>query len=198
MNSQLAYFRSLAGKTLTPERLRHTLGVETLAAELASRYGIDPEDARLAALVHDWAKGYSYEEQIRRAQEWMLISYPEDLDNPQVIHGRIAAYMLQHEYGITNQDVLNAIANHTLGRPDMSPLEMLIYSADLTEPGRDFPGVDKLRQKLYHDLREGTLACVEHTLDYLKNNNKQVHPLTALTYASLKAELNRRRYEFGN
>lgn len=188
MNSRLVYFRSLAEESLTPERLRHTLGVEALAAELAPKYGIDPDDARLAALVHDLAKGYSQEEQIRRAQEWKLIQYPEDLENPQVIHGRIAAYELQHVYGLDNRDILNAVANHTLGRPDMSPLEMLIYSADLTETGRDFPGVDKLRQKLYHDLREGTTACVEHTLAYLRKNNKQIHPLTALTYASLTSE----------
>ncbi|UWG99316.1 bis(5'-nucleosyl)-tetraphosphatase (symmetrical) YqeK [Dehalobacter sp. DCM] len=188
VDSRLAYFRLLAEEMLTPERLQHSLGVEALAAELAPKYNIVPDDARLAALVHDLAKGYSLEEQIRRAKELKLIVYPQDIENPQVLHGRLAAYMLEHDYGVGNQDILQAVANHTLGRPNMSPLEMLIYSADLTEPGRDFPGVDKLRQKLYHDLREGTLACVEHTLNYLNMNKKRVHPLTALTYASLKSE----------
>jgi HD superfamily phosphohydrolase YqeK len=49
--------------------------------------------------------------------------------------------------------------------------------------------VDKLREKLYHDLKEGTLACVEHILNYLQEKNKMVHPLTILTYEDLKKNI---------
>ncbi|MCM1566563.1 MAG: HD domain-containing protein [Dehalobacter sp. 4CP] len=186
MNDRLEYFRTLASRKLSLERFQHTLGVEALAVELAPKFGVKEGDAGLAALTHDLAKEYIYPEQLKKAREWGLILYPEDLEIPQVIHGRVAAYMLQNLYAIKNEDVLNAVANHTSGRPGMSLLEMLIYSADLTEPGRNFPGVDKLRQKLYHDLKTGTLACVEHTLYYLKENNKPIHPLTILTYEDLK------------
>lgn len=182
----LGHFRALAAKNLEFERFQHTVGVEMLACDLARKFGIEAEAAALAALTHDLAKMYSIQQQIYKAKEWKLIYYPEDLQIPQVIHGRVAAYILQNEHGITDQDVLNAVANHTLGRPDMSPLEMLIYSADLTEPGRMYPGVDKLREKLYHDLNEGTLACIEHTLNYLRNFNKSIHPLTLQTYDNLK------------
>ncbi|RJE47094.1 MULTISPECIES: bis(5'-nucleosyl)-tetraphosphatase (symmetrical) YqeK [unclassified Dehalobacter] len=186
MNDQLEYFRTLASRKLSLKRFQHTLGVKDLAVELAPKFGVKEGDASLAALTHDLAREYTYLEQLKKAREWNLILYQEDLKIPQVIHGRIAAYMLQNLYGINNEDVLNAVANHTLGRPGMSPLEMLIYSADLAEPGRDFPGVDKLRQKLYHDLKTGTLACIEHTLYYLKKNNKPIHPLTILAYEDLK------------
>lgn len=186
MTYSLGQFRALAATNLEFERFQHTVGVEVFARDLSKKYGIDPEAVSLAALTHDLAKMYSRQVQIQKAKEWNLIHYPEDLENPQVIHGRVAAYMLEHEYGIKDNDILNAVANHTLGRPGMSPLEMLIYSADMTEPGRDFPGVDKLREKLYDDLTEGTLACIEHTLDYLHQLNKPVHPLTILTYEDLK------------
>ncbi len=182
----LGHFRVLAAKNLEFERFQHTIGVEVFACELAKKYGIDLEAASLASLTHDMAKAFSIQEQISKAKEWKLIHFPEDLHSPEVLHGRIAAYILQNEHGIDNEDILNAVANHTLGRPGMSPLEMLIYSTDLTEPGRIFPGVDKLREKLYDDLKEGTLACVEHTINYLKQTNKPIHPLTILTYESLK------------
>ena len=68
----------------------------------------------------------------------------------------------------------------------MSRLEMLIYSADLTEPSRDFPKVDKLRQSLYDDLEKGTFNCVESTLRYLRESNHPIHPLTQLTYEDLQ------------
>ncbi|RNC29925.1 MAG: hypothetical protein AWM53_00145 [Candidatus Dichloromethanomonas elyunquensis] len=186
MGYPLGQFRLLAARNLEFERFRHTIGVEVLACDLAGKYQIDPEAAALAALTHDMAKMYSLQDQMRKANEWGLIQYPDDLQCPQVLHGRIAAYMLRNEHGIHDEDILNAVANHTLGRPGMSNLEMLIYSADLTEPSRSFHGVDKLRKKLYHDLKEGTLACVEHTLNYLRDSGKIIHQLTWLTYESLK------------
>ncbi|HHV65133.1 MAG TPA: HD domain-containing protein [Peptococcaceae bacterium] len=186
MVCSLGFFRALAAQNLEFERFQHTIGVEVWATELAKKYGINTEKAALAALTHDLAKMHSQQEQVRLAKSWNLLTYPEDLENPQVIHGRIAAYLLEQKYNITDQDILNAVKNHTLGRPGMSSLEMLIYSADLTEPSRNFPGVDKLREKLYHDLKEGTLACVEHTIDYLVVTNRTIHPLTLLTYEDLK------------
>jgi len=189
MTYALGHFRILAAEKLQYERFRHTIGVEVWAGYLAKKHGIDEESAELAALTHDIAKQYPLQEQLEKAKEWNLIYYPEDLENPQVIHGRVAAYILRNEFMIDNEDILNAVANHTLGRPGMSLLEMLIYSADLTEPGREFPGVDKLRQKLYYDLKEGTFACVEHTLKYLEESCKAIHPLTFLTYSDLKEKL---------
>ncbi|NLO97390.1 MAG: HD domain-containing protein [Peptococcaceae bacterium] len=189
MNYNASFFRALVAEKLPYERFKHTIGVEVWARELARRFGLDQEAACLAALTHDMAKQFSLEDQVVKAKEWNLIYYSEDLDNPQVIHGRLAAYQLENEYQIKNRDILNAVANHTLGRPNMSPLEMLIYSADLTEPGRDFPGVDKLRRKLYYDLNKGTLACLEHTVQYLKKSNQGIHPLTLLTYNDLKNRL---------
>ncbi|KUO58237.1 MAG: phosphohydrolase [Gracilibacter sp. BRH_c7a] len=189
MSNQLGFFRILVAEKLSYERFQHSVGVEVLAGELAEKFGLDVYAAQLAAITHDLAKSLPYREQLKKANEWKLIHYPEDIQNPQVIHGRISAYILKEEYGVTNQDILNAVANHTLGRPNMSDLEMLIYSADLTEPGRNYDGVDKLREKLYYDLREGTLACMEYTLSYLRQINRAVHPLTVLAYQDLKNKL---------
>lgn len=185
MNEQIEFFRKLINERLSEERIVHTLGVEAVAKELAPQNGIDVESACIAALSHDMAKNLSCGEQIRKAQEWKLIYYPEDIENPQILHGRLAAYMLKNEYGIKDEDILRAIANHTLGRPKMSKLEMLIYSADMVEEGRTFPGVDNLREKLYDDLVEGTFSCVQYALHYLIEEGKDIHPLTILTYGDL-------------
>ena len=187
--NRLGFFRRLIAEKLSFEKFQHSIGVEVFAGELAERFGLDVYAAKLAAITHDMAKSLSFKEQLEKAEKWNLINYPEDRQNPQVIHGRLSAYLLENDYGITDRDILDAVANHTLGRPDMSDLEMLIYSADLTEPGRNYAGVDKLRQKLYYDLREGTLACMEHTLDHLNNMNRIVHPLTILAYEHLKKKL---------
>ena len=186
MKLQVEVLRDLVARVLSEERFRHTLGVADWAEELAHHHGLDPVRARCAGLVHDLAKEIPIKSQLRYARRWNLLKYPEDELSPYVLHGSVAAYWLEHYYGLDDAEVLAAVANHTLGRPGMCPLEMLIYSADLTEPDRDFPKVDFLRQSLYDNLEKGTLACVEHTLLYLKEGKRPIHPLTQLTFDDLR------------
>ncbi len=182
----------LAARSLSAARYCHTLGVAALAEDVAQRHGLDPAKARFAALVHDLAKEIPIEYQLRLARRWQILNYPEDEQAPAVLHGPLAAYWLKHYYGLKDQEVLAAVAHHTLGYPGMSPLEMLIYSADLLEPNRKFPHVDSLRQALYDNIEQGTLACVEHTLNYLNESKRLIHPLTRLTHEDLQ-----RRLKFG-
>lgn len=176
----------LAQRSMSSKRFRHTLGVVESARELAVHHGVDLEKSQIAAYLHDLKKEVPLERQLEKAREWKLLKYPEDEKNPYILHGPLAAYWLEHEYGYTDSEVLAAIAQHTLGAPGMGRLEMLIYSADLTEPNRVFPKVDKLRQSLYDNLEIGTLLCVEHTLEFLKRSKRMIHPLTQLTYEDLK------------
>ena len=180
----------LATRVLSEERFKHTSDVADWAEKLAKHHGLDPVKARCAGLAHDLAKEIPIKDQLSLARRWDLFHYPEDEQYPYVLHGRLAAYWLEHYYKVEDTEILAAIANHTLGRPGMSPLEMLIYSADLTEPSRDFPKVDKLRQSLYDDLEKGTLACVERTLIYLRESKHPIHPLTQLTYEDLQRRQN--------
>lgn len=178
----------LAQKSMSEKRFQHTLGVVEMARKLAARHGLDLDKSLIAAYLHDLAKEIPIKRQLELAREWELLKYPEDEMTPAVLHGLIAAYWLGKEKGLS-EDILAAIAHHTLGAPGMSKLEMLIYSADLTEPNRDFPEVDKLRQALYDDLEKGTLACVEHTLNYLKQSKQTIHPLTLKTYEDLQRRI---------
>jgi len=181
---------NLVERVLSEERFKHILAVADWAEELARHHGLEPIKARCAGLAHDLAKEIPIKDQVSLARRWNLLHYPEDEQNPAVLHGPLAAYWLEHYYKVDDADVLAAVASHTLGRPGMSPLEMLIYSADLTERNRDFPKVDILRQSLYDDLEKGTLGCVERTLIYLRQKNNPIHPLTQLTYEDLQRRKN--------
>ncbi|AHF07888.1 bis(5'-nucleosyl)-tetraphosphatase (symmetrical) YqeK [Desulfitobacterium metallireducens] len=180
--------RELAQKSMSKNRFQHTLGVVEMARKLAGLNAIELEKTLLAAYLHDLAKEVPLERQVELAREWGLLKYPEDETAPYVLHGPLAAYWLEKEKGLS-PEIGAAIAHHTLGVPGMSRLEMLIYSADLVEPNRDFPEVDKLREALYDDLEKGTLACMEHTLNYLKQTKQIIHPLTLITYEDLKRRI---------
>ena len=46
---------------MSEKRLRHCLGVEKAARELAEHFGLDVEKAGLAGLLHDYARNSSSE-----------------------------------------------------------------------------------------------------------------------------------------
>ncbi|MFR4089135.1 MAG: hypothetical protein ACLT1A_15255 [Dysosmobacter sp.] len=52
--------------------------------------------------------------------------------------------MAQDKFGSSPQ-VVQAIARHTTGDRDMTTLDKIVTWLDCIEPGRDYPGVDRLR-----------------------------------------------------
>ena len=152
-------------KNFSEKRKVHTYGVVTTAIELAKKYGCDVYKAELAALFHD----------LYRSIPVSVLNYyvkhleldKKYVDNANLAHGKIAAIMIQRDFDITDQDIINAVSYHTTGRPNMSLLEKIIYIADAIEPNRRYPGVDKLREAVYEDLDKACYMSLSRTIDYV-------------------------------
>ena len=97
-------------------------------------------------------------------------------------HGLVGAYFVEHELGITDHDILEAIRLHTTGAPQMSLLSKIIYVADYIEPGRDFPGVEEARRLAVLDLDQAVAFETKQTLQYLIGKNVPIYPKTIETY----------------
>ncbi|HSQ34031.1 MAG TPA: HD domain-containing protein, partial [Peptostreptococcaceae bacterium] len=68
---------------------------------------------------------------------------------------------------------------HTTGRENMSLLEKIIYIADLIEEGRQYPGLDELREKAYNkELNEALLISFNNTIKHVIDSDKLIHPRT--------------------
>ncbi|MCI5898694.1 MAG: bis(5'-nucleosyl)-tetraphosphatase (symmetrical) YqeK [Anaerovoracaceae bacterium] len=163
-------------ENLKEKRLRHVYAVAKLAREMALHYGEDPEKAELAALCHDM---------FRSAETEVLNDYikkggfPEYcLNNSNLAHSKAAVYEMEHKYGITDPDLLNAVSFHTTGRAGMSVLEKIIYLADAAEPGRNYPGVKRLRALLMKDLDRACLQSLSRTVDYVNERGYFLAPDT--------------------
>ena len=109
-------------KPRMPEkRYIHTIGVMETAIDLARKYGEDEKKAETAAILHDIAKYAEIEwmEQIVRTEKLdeRLIGWGSEL-----LHGPVGAYIAESEFGIKDDELLNAIRFHTTGRPNMSRL----------------------------------------------------------------------------
>ena len=169
-------------------RWRHVLGVVQTAQELAQLYGADVERVRLAALLHDCAKGYKGQE----ALDYMK-KYDVELDAftkkaPKLWHGPLGAAIARQEYGVTDEEILNAIRIHTIGAPKMTLLEKIVKLADLTEPGRTYEGVQEIRELAKKDLNLALLEAMRHTSGYLRGGNQNMHPDSVAAIRTLEEE----------
>lgn len=152
------------------QRLVHTVGVITTALKYARRTGADEKKTALAALLHDSAK---YE----NVADYPGFSLPYDVPDS-VVHQFLGAYVAEKTLGITDEEILGAIRWHTTGKPDMTLLEKIIYTADLLEPGRRFPGVDRLRAAVERDFDDGFKLCVSELNAFLKSSGKPLCDLS--------------------
>lgn len=170
------------------KRWEHTKGVMETAVILADRFGADPVKAELAAILHDVAKYWP----VQKLQQMMVEhALSEELlhYDKQLWHAEVGAFVAEHEYGVTDTDVLNAIRYHTSGRVGMTLLDKVVCLADYMEPGRDFPGVNNIRDLANHSLEEALAAGFDSTIGHLLSRRQIIFPLTVLARNDLIKQL---------
>jgi len=168
--------RRLIRDRLRPERYLHSLGVSEVAGELAQIHGADREKAEVAGLVHDIARDLPPAQLLKMASEFgIMVSAVEEME-PELLHSRVGAGIAESELDISDPGILQAIRFHTTGHPGMSTLDKILYLADLIEPGRDFPAVERLRWLAGIRLDCAVLAALEQSLRYLLCRGKCIHP----------------------
>ena len=175
--------RKAMEKALDPKRYEHTLGVAYTAAALAMRYGDDVNNAILAGMLHDCAKCLANEKRLSICEKYNIAVNEAERKNPYLLHAKVGSFLAMKKYGVTDKDVINAILNHTTGRPGMSLLEKIIWIADYIEPGRkQAPNLPLIRKLAFEDLDQALLTALRDTLEYLHAGKMEVDNMTQRTY----------------
>ena len=170
-------------KTLDPKRFEYTLGVAYTAAALAMCYEVDINKAQTAGLLHDCAKCMSNEKKLLICEKHHIPVNDVEKKNPFLLHAKVGSYLAMKQFCIHDQDIINAILNHTTGRPGMSQLEKIIYIADYIEPGRkQAPNLTQVRRMAFQDLDKALLQILGDTLKYLNSIDSPIDPMTQKTY----------------
>lgn len=189
-NSDISRIRKAMEKELDNKRYEHTLGVAYTAASLAMRYQVDIESALVAGLLHDCAKCISDEKKISICEKHNIHISEVERRNPSLLHAKVGGYLAMEEYHVEDIDIINAILNHTTGRPGMSDLEKIIFVADYMEPGRkNAPNLDLIRKLVFLDLDKALVRILEDTLQYLKNSKEEIDLMTQKTYDFYHTEM---------
>ena len=149
------------------ERRDHMFRVQELLDRWAAELGLPERERtrwRALAYLHDV---------LRDADPAALRRHvaPELSDLPGLLlHGPAAAHMLRCD-GVRDAEVLQAVAFHTLGHPELTMPGEALYAADFLEPGRDLRNDwrDDLRERMPQDhrsvVREICAARVAHLIE---------------------------------
>lgn len=180
---ELKKIRKAMEKSLDDRRYEHTLGVEYTAAALAMCHNASIKNAQLAGILHDCAKCLSNEKLLSICEKRNISINEIERNNPSLLHAKVGSFLAMDEYGVSDQDVIHAILNHTTGRPGMSILEKIIFVADYIEPGRNkAPNLNEIRQLAFVNLDAAMLRILEDTLKHLEERGGDIDPMTRRTY----------------
>lgn len=161
---------------LSPMRYEHSVSTANTCRKLAEEFGYDMKLAFFTGLVHDIAREYSKEDLVKWASLDGMPVRELDLDSPVLLHGRAGAMVLKKEFGIADQNVLDALSAHTTGTSGMKTLAKVLFVADYIEPERKHITPEFISSLEGLDLDGKVYAVLMGTLNHLASKGKSVDP----------------------
>ena len=167
-------------RRLNKNRFAHSIGVANTAVKLAKKFGADVDKAYIAGLLHDCAREFENDQLPAEAAKRGIEIGEVEKTMPLLLHAYIGAKMVQEIYGVTDSEIIQAIYRHTVGARDMTPLDKIIYFADMIEPNRKYPGVDELREfaEKSSSLDEIILKALDESIIFIVQKKTLLHPDT--------------------
>jgi len=188
---------------LSEPRYLHTLGVARAAKRLSELcLPSHSAEAVVAALLHDVTKELSTEEQKRIIKEELVFIDREDENTPAVLHSFTAPTGIKRDFQeFATDNVLSSVFFHTMGSPDMSVFDEIIFLADFIEETRTYPSSVSVRNFVFENMKHGKQeenikilhkACVmsiDFTTEHLKKNKKPINSKNVLTRNALLSKI---------
>lgn len=184
---------------VTAKRFNHVRGVALAGDYIASRLplNLDKEKIALACWLHDSCKELKSSELVTEAKRLGLGPNAFEQENGHLLHGPVAAMTVKEKWNIKDQDILDGIAQHTLGMAPMSIFSQVIYLADALEESRPAQFVmpiwselglepyfetanksplDITSEQAELNLAKAMLKASDASIDHLIKVQKPIHP----------------------
>jgi predicted HD superfamily hydrolase involved in NAD metabolism len=156
--------------------LEHVFACAETAEKLAKKFNCSRDKAAAASYLHDVAKHLSYPEQVSYARRLGMPQSKIESYLPPVLHGPLAALIVQKELKITDPDILQAIECHSSGCAGMGDTAKIVFIADFIEFTREFPGAQELRSHGAVTLDELAIAILTRKLEHLLRERRPIDP----------------------
>ena len=178
---------------LTPQRLKHSLGVMKIMTELTPIYLLDRTQALIAGLLHDIARDLASEQQQEIADKNGIDRLYLCENHPVYLHALVGAHLVRTETDIAEISVIDAIAFHSYAGNSQNydaPLSQCLRFADILAPIQEWKGMVKLRSVVYAGrMEEAALLQCGWLMEYFRESNVPVHPNLVKKYKILTEKL---------
>lgn len=184
---------------VTAKRFDHIRGVVKAGEYIACKLplNLDKNKIALACWLHDSCKELKSFELVLEAKRLGLNPTKFEEENGHLLHGPVAAMTAKEKWDINDQDVLEGIAEHTLGNAPMSLFSQVVYLADALEQSRPSDFVTPIwielglipyfesddhsvlqisREDAELNLAKAMLKASDASIDHLINVQKPIHP----------------------
>ena len=185
-------YKKIIRELMGDYRYEHSVNVADEAVKLAEMYGGDVEKAYTAGILHDITKEIPKDRQLQIIIDGGIILDDVQKQAPKLWHAISGSVYVQTELGITDPDIINAIRYHTTGRANMSLLEKIIYTADYTAKGRDYNGVEVMRELSRKSLDDAMIFSYQFTINKLSSLESAIHPDVIYGYNDIVMKRNRK------
>lgn len=173
-----------------PKIAEHSHDVAMKARELAQQFGADVDKAEIAGYLHDVSAVFPSAERATIARELGVEVLPEEDIFPMIIHQKLSLVLARELFGVTDAEILSAIACHTTLKANASLLDKIVFVADKIawdQPGTP-PYLDDLLEGLEKSIDHASFVYLDH-LWQMRDTLKVLHPWAADAHAQLKEEL---------
>lgn len=175
MLKRIDEFKAILKERLHEDRYYHSLCVMEEAKRLAEKYGADVEKATVAGLLHDITKNDPDDVHRFIFEKGNIPLDDVSRKSRKLFHAISGAYVIEHDLGITDKEILNAVRYHTTARENMSLLEKIIYMADFISADRTYNGVDELRKMAYTSLEDAIEFALAFSVNELIEKKALLH-----------------------
>lgn len=185
-------YKKIIRELMGDYRYEHSVNVADEAVTLAELYGGDVKKAYTAGILHDVTKELPNDKQLQIINDGGIILDDVQKQAPKLWHAISGSVYIQTELDITDSDIINAIRYHTTGRANMSLLEKIIYIADYTAKGRDYNGVEVMRELSRKSLEDAMIFSYQFTINKLSSLESAIHPDEIYGYNDIVLKRNRK------
>jgi predicted HD superfamily hydrolase involved in NAD metabolism len=159
----------LLKKNMSSKRLAHCERVMETALKVAKTHGIDQKKVRQAALLHDVCREWKMEDLKKELPKTGIKLNADELECPGIWHAFVGALVAKNELSISDDEILDAIRWHSIGKADMGPVAKCVYLGDILEPEREgwnehpetFKAISSATEK---NIDTGMLLAVAHKI----------------------------------
>lgn len=174
----VARIKKYAQKHIKPSRYEHSERVAQMCVELCRKFGLDEKKGYLAGISHDVCKDFAAKKMIKYASMDKQPVSEFELKKVPLLHGRAGAMLLKKKFKIEDEDIIEAVANHTSGLIGMRDITKVLFIADKIEPGRP-QSTDEYRAKLMALTLNGMISAVLiENYEYVTGKGFEVYPQT--------------------